>query len=62
MHPLPIPHLFVMRALPPCSSVSLDYHPHLFYYIPDVQLCRECAISEAKFPSLSVCVRESTEP
>ena len=37
-------------AVPP----PLDYHPHFFHYIPDVQLCRECAISEAKFPSLSV--------
>lgn len=49
-------------AVPP----PLDYHPHLFHYIPDVQLCRECAISEAKFPSLSLSVlyegRAHTDP
>lgn len=48
-------------AVPP---PPLDYHPHLFHYIPDVQLCRECAISEAKFPSLSVLYegRAHTDP
>ena len=47
VHPFPIPHLFVMHP-PPLLLTTIP----TFHYIPDVQLCRECAISEAKFPSL----------
>lgn len=47
MHPFPIPHLFARNpldsSLPPPSSSSSFLR---LLYIPDVELCRECAISE----------------